>query len=230
MNILIVDDEVEILELIELYLTNENYTILKACDGKEALSILDCHEVTLAVVDIMMPGMNGLSLIKKIRTRLNIPIIIISARDEFSDKILGLEIGADDYITKPFNPLELVARIKAQLRRYSELKGDASGDEPAPVRLGDLEIDSARCTVTRNGTPVELTLKEYKVIECLCRTPGRVYTKQQVCDYVWGDDYYVDENVLRIHISNLRDKIEADSRNPLYIRTVRGLGYKIAAP
>lgn len=228
MNILIVDDEKEIIELIELYLTKENYRIFKANDGIEAVNILNKEDIKLAVIDIMMPKMNGLSLIKHIRENKNFPIIIISAMDQFSDRILGLEIGADDYVTKPFNPLELVARIKAQLRRYSSLKGDASvKDEMEIVDLGGLIVDQNQCLVMKNGQVIELTLKEYKILECLIQSIGRVYSKKQVYEYAWEENYYNDENVLRIHVSNLRDKIEEDSKSPKYIKTVRGLGYKV---
>jgi len=227
MNILLVDDEVEIIELIELYLTKESYRVLKAQDGVEALDIIKSHDIALAVVDIMMPKMNGLSLIKKIRETMNIPIIIISARDEFSDRILGLEVGADDYVTKPFNPLELIARIKAQMRRYSKLGGSAEQKENEKITLGDITIDKSTCTVLKSGEALDITAREYKIIECLAQSPGRVYTKQQIYEYAWDDMYFNDENVIRIHISNLRDKIEEDSKQPKHLKTIRGLGYKL---
>ena len=227
MNILLVDDEVEIIELIELYLTKESYQVLKAQDGIEALDMAKNNEIALAVVDIMMPKMNGLNLIKKLRETMNIPIIIISARDEFSDRILGLEVGADDYVTKPFNPLELIARIKAQMRRYDTLGGSAQQKENEVITLGDLTIDKGTCTVSKAGERLEITAREYKIIECLTRSPGRVYTKQQIYEYAWNDLFFDDENVIRIHISNLRDKIEDDSKEPRYLKTIRGLGYKM---
>lgn len=227
MNILLVDDEVEIIELIELYLTKEDYTVYKAGDGLEALNIIKKTPINMVVVDIMMPNMNGLSLIKRIRETMNIPIIIISARDAFSDKVLGLDIGADDYVVKPFNPLELLARIKAQLRRYEKLGGSAEKEQKSIINHGELEINRDECTLRKNKQPIELTVTEFKILECLFQQPGRVFTKSQVYEYAWGEDYYGDENVLRIHISNLREKIEADSKKPVYIKTVRGLGYKV---
>ena len=227
MNILLVDDEVEIIELIELYLTKEDYSVYKAGDGVEALKIIQTTPIGIAVVDIMMPKMNGLNLIKKIRETMNIPIIIISARDEFSDKVLGLEIGADDYVVKPFNPLELLARIKAQLRRYEQFGGNLKTAKANIIRHGELEINFEECSVTKNNQPVELTVTEFRILKCLFQQPGRVFTKNQVYEYAWGEDYYGDENVLRIHISNLREKLEDDSKKPIYIKTVRGLGYKV---
>ena len=229
MNILIVDDEIEIIELIELYLTKEDFTVFTAGNGVEAMNIILNQEIDIAVIDIMMPEMNGLELIKKIRQRMNIPIIIISARDDFSDKILGLEIGADDYLAKPFNPLELIARIKAQIRRYDSLGGSVRAAEPEVLTCREISLNRDECRVRKNGTPIELTVTEYKILECLLEQPGRVLTKKQVYEYVWGESYYGDENVLRIHISNLREKIENDPKNPEYIKTVRGLGYKAEA-
>ena len=226
MNILIVDDEIEIIELIELYLTKEDYKVFTAGNGVEAMKIINNHEINMAVIDIMMPEMNGLELIKKMRRKMNIPIIIISARDDFSDKILGLEIGADDYVAKPFNPLELVARIKAQVRRYESFGGSGKEDEPRVLEYRGIILDRDECRVRKNENPLDLTVTEYKILECLLQQPGRVLTKKQVYEYVWGESYYGDENVLRIHISNLRDKIEDDPKKPEYIKTVRGLGYK----
>lgn len=228
MNIMLVDDEIEIIELIELYITKEDYTVFKASDGVEAMNIVKNNKVDLAVVDIMMPKMNGLNLIKKIRESMNIPIIIISARDEFSDRILGLEIGADDYVVKPFNPLELVARIKAQARRYDTFGGADVTEEEKVIEHGDLIINLTECSVMKNNKTIELTMTEYKILECLVQQIGRVYTKQQVYEHAWNEAYFGDENVLRIHVSNLRDKIEEDSKNPVYIKTVRGLGYKVS--
>ena len=227
MNILLVDDEEEIIELIELYLTKEDSTVFTAGNGIEAMNIILNENIDVAVVDIMMPEMNGLELIKKLRQKINIPVIIISARDDSSDKILGLEIGADDYLAKPFNPLELIARIKAQLRRYQTLGGNAESSGGTSVRYRDLVVNRDECSVTKGGKRIELTGTEYKILECLVQQAGRVYTKKQLYEYIWGENFYGDENVLRIHISNLREKLEPDHGNPLYIKTVRGLGYKL---
>ncbi|MCR3956278.1 MAG: response regulator transcription factor [Gudongella sp.] len=229
-NILVVDDEKEIVELIELYLVKENYKIIKAYDGEEALYKVRESEISLAIVDIMMPKLNGFQVIKEIRKEYNIPVIILSARDDFSDKILGLDIGADDYMTKPFNPLELLARIQAQLRRFNELnKKNHAGieDEAKTVGLGKLTLDPVSCTLSKNGEVLALTSTEYRIFEYLVMNAGRVFTKKQIFEHVWNEAYYDDENAIRVHISNLRDKVEDDPRNPEFLKTVRGLGYKI---
>lgn len=227
-NILIVDDEKEIVELIELYLEKENYNIYKAYDGEEALECVRKTEISLAIVDIMMPKLNGFQVIKEIRKDHNIPVIILSARDDFSDKILGLDIGADDYMTKPFNSLELLARVQAQLRRYNELNQDSkSSMNQNRIEIGDLVLDRNSCTLSKNNEVLQLTSTEYKIIEYLLKHIGRVFTKKQIFEHVWNEAYYDDENAIRVHISNLRDKIEDDPKSPRYLKTVRGLGYKI---
>lgn len=228
-NILIADDEKEIVELIELYLSKDNFNIIKAYDGKEALEYVKNGNISLAIIDIMMPNINGFQLIKMIRKDYNIPLIILSARDDFSDKILGLDIGADDYITKPFNPLELTARVQAQLRRSYKLNKDDNQPiiNKEIIKIGDLELDIQSCTLKKNNNALELTSTEYKILKYLLNNIGRVYTKKQIFEHVWDDYYYDAENAIRVHISNLRDKIEDDPRNPKYLKTVRGLGYKI---
>lgn len=231
-NILIADDEQEIVELIELYLTKENYNIIKAYDGKQALECIEKEEICLGIIDIMMPNLNGFEVIKRIRSNYKIPIIILSAREDFTDKILGLDIGADDYMTKPFNPLELVARVKAQLRRFYKLNEgniceNKNKENKEVIEIGGLLLNKDSCTLYKNKEVIELTSTEYKIIEYLISHIGRVYTKQQIFEHVWRENYYDDENAIRVHISNLRDKIEDDPKKPKYLKTVRGLGYKI---
>lgn len=229
--ILIADDEEEIVELISLYLESDGYEIFKAGDGLEALDILNNNLVDLAVLDIMMPKLNGYYLVKKIREKFNIPIIMLSAKSEYSDKILGLELGADDYVTKPFNPLELSARIKAQLRRYYDLNKDDKNalelDKDRYIEIGELKLDKVTCSVYKNEKEIILTSKEYKILFLLMKSSGRVYTKKQIFEYVWEENFYGDDNAIMVHISNLREKIEDNSKEPIYIKTIRGLGYKL---
>ncbi len=228
-NILIADDEKEIIELIELYLSNENFNIVKAYDGEQALEHISNEDINLGIIDIMMPKLDGFQVIKKIRQYYKIPIIILSARDDFTDKILGLDIGADDYITKPFNPLELVARVKAQLRRFYKLNDGSNSVNKGEkiVEVGELKLDKEGCTLYKNNIGIQLTSTEFKIIEYLINHTGRVFTKRQIFEHVWEEHYCDDENVIRIHISNLRDKIEENPKKPKYLKTVRGLGYKI---
>lgn len=226
--ILVADDEREIVELMTLYLEKEGYEVMPAYDGKEALGLLKSESFHLAILDIMMPGLSGFQVIKSIREEKNLPVIILSARDDYSDKVLGLDIGADDYMTKPFNPLELLSRVKAQLRRSYELN-DEGPDEPkrrAPLEVGNLSLDLECCELLKNGEPIALTSTEYKMLTYLMSNVGRVFTKKQIFENVWEESYYGDENAIRVHISHLRDKIEDDPKEPKYLMTVRGLGYK----
>ena len=227
-SILVADDEEEIVELIELFLSKENLNIIKAYDGKQAMEYIEKEDISLGIIDIMMPNINGFEVIKKIRKEYNIPLIILSARDDFSNKILGLDIGADDYITKPFNPLELVARVQAQLRRFYQLNSENTSLRKGKniVEIGDLVLDKEGCTLYKNDEIVQLTPKEYKILEYFINHIGRVFTKQQIFEYIWEENYYDDENAIRVHISNLRDKIEDNPKQPKYLKTVRGLGYK----
>ncbi len=227
-NILIADDEREIAELIELYLLKENFNVFKAYDGQEALEYVKREDISLAIIDVMMPNLNGFQVIKEIRKNYNIPLIILSARDDYSEKILGLDIGADDYITKPFNPLELVARVQAQLRRTYKLNtDDNSKPKDNTIKVGDLMLDKESCMLIKSDEIITLTSTEYKIIECLLNHVGRVFTKKQIFEHVWEENYYDDENAIRVHMSNLRDKIEDNPKEPKYLKTIRGLGYKI---
>ena len=225
-NILLAEDDEDIVKLLKLYLENEGYVVLWGKDGVEASEIFDKEKVDLALVDIMMPRMNGYELTKYIRKKSNIPIIILSAAQLDSDKILGLNLGADDYMVKPFNPLELIARINANLRRFYKL-GNVKDADDGKINIGELTLDTHMLTLEKKGVPINLTATEYKILVMLMKSPGRVFTKMQIYEEVNGDYYANDDNTMMVHISNLRDKIEDDPKNPRYIKTVRGLGYKI---
>ncbi|MBQ7430387.1 MAG: response regulator transcription factor [Butyrivibrio sp.] len=224
--ILIAEDDKDILSLLRLYLEKDGFDVLFAEDGLVAYDLIEQEEPDLVISDIMMPGMNGYDLIQKIRkSRNNVPIIILSAKNQDNDKILGLDIGADDYMTKPFNPLELVAHVKAALRRFYSL---GSGETAATsYQVGELEIDIERARFTKKGEEISLTPFEFKIMTLLMKNPGRVFTKVQIYEYISGEYYETDENALMVHMSKLRDKIEDDRNEPKYIKTIRGLGYKI---
>lgn len=224
LNILIAEDEQDIRDLIELHLTMEEYTVFKAEDGVEALNILKNTPIDLAILDVMMPKLNGFSLLKEIRNISEIPVIFLTARDEDTDKILGLGLGADDYMTKPFSPLELMARIQAQLRRYYKYSDKKSR---VNFTVGDLVLDKESCSISKDNNPLDFNAKEYKILELLMENPGRVYTKKQLYELVWKDTYYDDDNTIMVHISHIRDKIEDNPRSPKYLKTIRGIGYKL---
>lgn len=227
--ILVVEDDKDIAEVIRLYLENEGYEVLTAEDGLTGYEILQKGNVNLAIVDIMLPKMNGYDLVKKVREGSNIPILILSAKNMDSDKILGLDLGADDYLTKPFNPLELVARVKSNIRRYYNLgsmqgKGNSTGNT---WQVGDLLLDEDSVTLMKSGEIVPITPTEYKMLALFMKAPGKVFTKKQIYQEVSGENYFNDDNTLMVHISNLRDKIEDNPRSPKYIKNIRGIGYKI---
>lgn len=223
--ILICDDEKEILEILELYLGKEGYEIVKASDGLDALGRIKEHkDLDLAILDIMMPHVDGYKLVKEIRNLYNIPIIILSAKNQDSDKILGLDLGADDYITKPFNPLEIVARVNAQIRRVYRLS--AKEENNSKITIGDIELDTYNVKVVVRGEEIELTSIEYGILKFLMENSGRILTKNQIFEAVWNEAFLSGDNTIMVHISRLRDKIELDSRSPVYLKTVRGLGYK----
>jgi DNA-binding response OmpR family regulator len=225
--ILIADDEVQIAELIELYLEKDNVRVIKAENGIEAWNMLEANKVDLAIIDIMMPGMDGYQLIRKIRTKYSIPVIMLSAKTSDSDKILGLDLGADDYIAKPFNPLEVVARVQAQLRRFFRLNPQAGGaGDSRLMKIGDLTLDEDGGAAYKGGQQLPLTQTEFKMLAFLMRNADRVMTKKQIFESVWEAAWYADDGTIMVHISNLRDKIESDSRQPVYLKTIRGLGYK----
>ncbi|MGY5266589.1 response regulator transcription factor [Paraclostridium bifermentans] len=224
-NILVVDDEKEIVELIELYFRSSNYKIFKAYDGIEAINIIDKNDINLAIVDIMMPNLNGYSLIQNIRSKLNIPIIVISAKVEGYDKILALDMGADDYVTKPFDPLELVARVNAQIRRvYGYL--NLPEIEEKLIQVGDLKLDLEAFKLTKNNKEIPLTSTELKIVELFMKNPNKVFTKKNLFESVWDEVYIAEDNAIMVQISKIRDKIEDTSKEPKYIKTIRGIGYK----
>ncbi|MBQ9928299.1 MAG: response regulator transcription factor [Lachnospiraceae bacterium] len=227
--VLAVEDDKDIAEVIRLYLENEGYEVILAQDGLAGYELAKSDEINLAIVDIMLPKMNGYDLVKKIREMSNIPILILSARNLDSDKILGLDLGADDYLTKPFNPLELVARIKSNIRRYYSLGSKQEEAEPAgrTWQVGELILDEDSVTLTKAGQNVVITPTEYKMLSLFMKSPGKVFTKQQIYQEVNGECYVNDDNTLMVHISNLRDKIEDNPRAPKYIKNIRGIGYKI---
>jgi DNA-binding response OmpR family regulator len=224
-NVLVVDDEMEIRDAIEIYLKNEGITVLKAKDGIEALEIINEQTIHLILLDIMMPRLDGISATYKIREQKNIPIIILSAKSEDTDKILGLRIGADDYVTKPFNPMELVARVKSQLRRYVTL-GTYEGIKKV-IDLNGLTLDTQSKEVTVHGELIKLTPIEYKIVELLMKNAGRVFSIDEIYERVWKEPNYNAENTVAVHIRKIREKIEIDAKNPRFLKVVWGIGYKM---
>ncbi|PIC70006.1 DNA-binding response regulator [Sporosarcina sp. P16b] len=222
--VLVADDDKEIREGIEIYLKNEGYRVLKAKDGQEALELLSLNEIHLLILDIMMPNMDGITATFKIREAQNIPIIMLSAKVEDSDKIHGLSVGADDYVTKPFHPLELMARVKSQLRRYVML-GTYEGQKV--IEVNGLVLNEEEKELTVDGTPVRLTPIEFKITELLMKHPGRVFSINEIYERVWNEQAYNAENIVAVHIRKIREKIEADPKNPRYVKVVWGVGYKI---
>ncbi|MEI5909473.1 response regulator transcription factor [Bacillus spongiae] len=223
--VLVVDDEKEIRDAIEIYLRNEGVTVLKAKDGVEALEMINEHPIHLIILDIMMPRLDGISATYKIREEKNIPIIMLSAKSEDTDKILGLQVGADDYITKPFNPMELVARVKSQLRRYVNF-GSIEGKNDV-IDLHGLTLEQSAKQVTVHGEPVRLTPIEYKIVNLLMTNAGRVFSVNEIYERVWDEPYYNAENTVAVHIRKIREKIEIDPKNPRYLKVVWGIGYKM---
>ena len=224
-NVLVVDDEKEIRDAIDIYLRGEGINVIKAGDGFEALEILDKEDIHLVVLDIMMPNLDGMRTCLKIRESRNIPIILLSAKSEDSDKILGLNIGADDYVTKPFNHLELVARVKSQLRRYDyPLNRENTQDL---IVIKDLTIDTVNKQVSLRGENIKLTATEYKILTLLASHPGRIFSIKEIYERVWEEPFYKSENTVTVHIRRMREKIEINSKEPEYIKVVWGLGYKI---
>jgi len=225
--ILVVDDDREIVKAISINLENEGYRVLKAYDGLQALDYLSSQSIQLIILDIMMPKLDGLSATMKIRQDKNIPIIILSAKSEDTDNILGLSMGADDYVTKPFNPMELMARVKSQLRRYMTL-GDMNVTKKSNLlRSGGLCFDPETYTLTVDGEPVKLTPTETKIVELLLRNAGRVFPAEEIYERVWGGPAYGAENTVMVHIRRIREKIEINPKEPKYLKVVWGIGYKI---
>lgn len=226
--ILVVDDDKEIVGAIKKRLEMEDYEIITAYDGLEAMDILMEQEVQLLIIDVMMPKMDGLSATMKIRESKNIPIIILSAKTEESDKILGLSMGADDYISKPFRPDELVARVKSQLRRYMQFGGmNAAESNKEQIINGGLILDMKGKRMMVDGEPVKLTATEYKIVSLLMNNLGRVFSADEIYERVWNEEAYATENTVMVHIRRIREKIEIDAKNPRYLKVVWGIGYKI---
>ena len=226
-NILVCDDDKEIVEAIEIYLSQEGYHILKAYDGVEALGILEKEEVNLLIIDVMMPKLDGIRATLKIREKNSIPIIILSAKSEDADKILGLNVGADDYVTKPFSPLELVARVKSQLRRYNQLGGSEQGEQEKIYEAGGLAINDDLKEVTVDGEPVKLTPIEYNILLLLMKNQGRVFSISQIYESIWNEEAIGADNTVAVHIRHIREKIEINPKDPRYLKVVWGVRYKI---
>ncbi len=225
LNILVCDDDTAIVDAIEVFLLQEGYKVIKAYNGIEMLERLKENTIHLIVLDIMMPKLDGLKATRAVREDNNIPIILVSAKSEDTDKIIGLNFGADDYITKPFNPLELVARVKSQLRRYTKL-GSLQTDEDV-LRVGGLELDRELKLVRVDGEEITVTPKEYGILELLMKYPGRVYSIDEIYEYVWEDVPYMADNTVSVHIRHIREKIEINPKEPKYLKVVWGIGYKI---
>lgn len=226
-NILVCDDDKAIVEAIEIYLTQEGYHILKAYDGQEALDILNTEMIDLLIIDIMMPRLDGIRATVKIRESNPLPIIILSAKSEDTDKILGLNIGADDYITKPFNPLELIARVKSQLRRYTQLGAAAPAPSEHIYTTGGLTVNDDKKEILVDGEPVRLTPIEYNILLLLMKNQGRVFSITHIYESIWNEDALAADNTVAVHVRHIREKIEINPREPRYLKVVWGLGYKI---
>lgn len=224
-NILICDDEKDIVNALKIYLSDPDYTLFEAYDGEEALRILQENDIQLILLDIMMPKLDGISALARIREISNVPVILLTAKSEDTDKILGLNVGADDYITKPFNPLEVTARVRSQLRRYLKLGGGISSG--AALRIGGIELDDKAKRVLLDGEDISLTPKEYDILKLLMTNPGRVFSPKEIYQAVWKEKPFGTDNTVAVHIRHLREKIEIDPADPRYIKVVFGQGYKM---
>lgn len=227
--ILIVDDEKEIRDLVDIYLKGDGYDTIKACDGLEAFEIIEKNEVDLIILDVMMPNLNGIETCLKIREMKEMPIIMLSAKSEDIDKILGLNMGADDYLTKPFNPLELVARVKSQLRRFYKFgkKAETSEENNNVIQIEDLIINLETHEVTLGDNLLKLTPTEFDILSLLAQSRGKVFSIENIYESVWNQEFMTSDNTVMVHIRKIREKIEEDPRNPRFIKTVWGVGYKI---
>jgi len=223
--ILICDDDRDIVSALDIYLTGEGYRTVKTYNGAQALRAVEEQEIHLILMDVMMPELDGIRATARLREESNVPIILLTAKSEDSDKILGLNIGADDYITKPFNPLEVMARVKSQLRRYTSLGGREKG--PGLLTVGPVSVDDAAKRVTVDGEPVALTPIEYNILKLLISHPGQVFSSAQIYEQVWNDPAYGSENTVAVHIRHLREKIEINPAEPRWLKVVWGLGYKM---
>ena len=226
MKILIADDEIDIRNLIKISLEENGYTVLTAQNGKEALDILMSQDIHLAILDVMMPVMDGFNLLRKIREHSTIPVIFLTARTDDMDKVLGLGLGADDYLSKPFSVAELIARVGAQLRRSNEYLSPKE-QAVAAITYGNISIDKEKCCAFKDGVPIELGAKEYKLLLYFMENPERVFTKRKLYQAVWDEEFYYDDNTVMVHISRMRSRIEDDPQKPKYLKTIRGIGYKL---
>lgn len=227
-NILVCDDDKAIVEAIEIYLVQEGYHVFKAYDGREAIGILESEEIHLLIMDVMMPKLDGIHAILKIRERYSIPIIILSAKSEDADKILGLNIGADDYVTKPFNPLELTARVKSHMRRYTKLGSIGSAEDTEQIyRTGGLVMNDMTKEVTVDDEPVKLTPIEYNILLLLVKNQGKVFSISQIYESIWNEEAIGADNTVAVHIRHIREKIEINPKEPRYLKVVWGVGYKV---
>ena len=225
MNILVVDDDKEIVDSISIFLSGEGYSVFKAYNGIDALDLLSEREIHLLLLDIMMPRMDGIKTLMKLRESKNIPVILISAKSEDADKILGLTAGADDYVTKPFNPSELVARVKSQLRRYTQL--GAMEVRSGLIKIDGLTLNTESKTASVDGVEVRLTPIEYKILELLCKNRGRVFSSEEIYQKVWNENAIVGDNTIAVHIRHIREKSEMNPTEPRYLKVVWGIGYKV---
>ena len=225
-NILVCDDDKEIVEAITIYLKQEGYNIIPAYNGREALEIMEHEEIHLIILDIMMPELDGIHALYELREKSAIPVILLSAKSEDADKILGLNVGADDYMTKPFNPLELVARVRSQLRRYTALGGIEKEDDNILVN-GTLVMDRDKKLVKVDGEPVKLIPTEYNILELLMENAGKVFSSSEIYEKIWGEDAYATDNIVSVHIRRIREKIEINPKNPDYLKVMWGVGYHI---
>jgi DNA-binding response OmpR family regulator len=224
-NILVCDDERDIVSALTIYLKTAGYRVFPAYSGPEALALLAAEEIHLVLLDVMMPAMDGITALEKLRETSNVPVILLTAKSEDTDKILGLEAGADDHVTKPFHPVELLARVKSQLRRYLQLGGGTPA--PAARTLGGVTLDDRTKTVTLDGEPVSLTPREYEILKLLMSSPGTVFSPKRIYRAVWGEEPFGVENAVAVHIRHLREKLEINPSDPRYIKVVWGQGYKM---
>ena len=225
--VLVCDDERDIVSALKIYLTGADYRVLEAYNGEEALTLIGSESVQLVLLDIMMPRMDGITAMARIREKTNVPVILLTAKTEDTDKVLGLNVGADDYITKPFNPAEVLARVKSQIRRYMQLGGGAA--EKTVLKNGGVELDDEAKSVTLDGEPVTLTPREYDILRYLMKNPGKVFSPREIYRAVWEDEPLGAENAVAVHIRHIREKIEIDPANPRYLTVVWGKGYKMEA-
>ena len=223
--ILVCDDERDIVSALRIYLTSDGYQVFEAYSGAQALEVLEKEDIHLVLLDVMMPQMDGLTALARVRQVSNVPVILLTAKSEDTDKILGLNVGADDYVTKPFNPVELLARVRSQLRRYLQLGGGQV--RPSQIVIGSIALDDDAKAVTLDGEPVSLTPREYDILKLLMQNSGTVFAPKEIYRRIWGEEPYGAENAVAVHIRHLREKLEIDPANPHYLKVVWGQGYKM---